>query len=527
MKVITALLLLLSNACFGQPDQIVEISKTISQETLKKNLYYLASDEMNGRVMASRGDTLASVFVAKYFKDNNVKAPFEKGKSFYQTVYTDQKIAARSELMIGNRSYKKYEGWSYPLRTTDALKLDNIPVVFAGYGIEHSLYNDFQNIDVKGKAVLLLRGQPKNAEGNYLLTKSSTPEKLPSAVEFLKQKGASLVLYYNERFDVEAFNMKKNEFLTVYRNRYASTIANFPVIQLSEQLANELLSATNNNIKGLQEKIMQNGLPQSLELKPNFSIDLDISWKEETAPNVIGIIPGTDTAAGAVIISAHHDHVGNNNGEIYYGAVDNASGTVALMEIAALMNKAAKKGLKPKRTIILASFTGEEKGLIGSHYLANNPVYPLAKTWGILNIDMMGRVDTFYSGRRADSSYAYILVVDSVNHDLRKSLFDANEKAGKLKLDTYYEQAPASRQRRLTGSDQYPFYQKGIPIIRIDCGFSKDYHQPTDTPDKINYQLLADQVQLAFLTTWNIANSPSAESKSKAKINKAGTQVIY
>ena len=207
-----------------------------------------------------------------------------------------------------------------------------------------------------------------------------------------------------------------------------------------------------------------------------------------------------------MILSAHHDHVGRDGKDIYYGAVDNASGTVALMEIASLMNKAVEKGFKsPKRTIVFASYTGEESGLLGSSYFAANPLVPIEKTRAVLNIDMMGRVDTFYSGKRADSNYAYILVVDSLNRGLRKSLFAANEKLGKLKLDTYYEQ-PQFMQRRLMGSDQYPFYLKGVPFIRIDCGFSKDYHQPTDTPDKINYKLLSDQIQLAFLTTWNLAN---------------------
>jgi Zn-dependent M28 family amino/carboxypeptidase len=205
-------------------------------------------------------------------------------------------------------------------------------------------------------------------------------------------------------------------------------------------------------------------------------------------------------------LSAHHDHVGRNGKDIYYGAVDNASGTVAIMEIATLMKKALEKGIRPKRSIVFASFTGEEKGLLGSSYLASNPLFPIEKTHAVLNIDMMGRVDTMYSGKKADSSYAYILVIDSHNRGLRKALYSANEKLGKLKLDTYYEQ-PKYLQRRLKGSDQYPFYLKGVPFIRIDCGFSKDYHQPTDTPDKINYELLSEQIKLAFLTTWNIANN--------------------
>jgi Zn-dependent M28 family amino/carboxypeptidase len=177
------------------------------------------------------------------------------------------------------------------------------------------------------------------------------------------------------------------------------------------------------------------------------------------------------------------------------------------MEIARLLNLAAKQGQRPKRTIIFASFTAEEVGLIGAYYLAENPVVPIEKTHAIINIDQMGRVDTFYSGRIADSMYAYILVKDSLNRGLRKALFDAHESTGKeLKLDTRYEK-PEFMQRRLRGSDQYPFYLKGVPFIRIDCGFSADYHKPTDTPDKINYELLQKQVRLAFLTVWNVANN--------------------
>ena len=130
----------------------------------------------------------------------------------------------------------------------------------------------------------------------------------------------------------------------------------------------------------------------------------------------------------------------------------------------------------------------------------------MEKIRAVLNIDMMGRVDTFYNGKRAVSNYAYILVVVSLNKALRNPLYAANEKLGKLKLDTYYEQ-PQFMQRRLMSSDQYPFYLIGVPFIRIDCSFSKDYHQPTDTPDKINYKLLSNQIKLTFLTTWNIANN--------------------
>lgn len=142
--------------------------------------------------------------------------------------------------------------------------------------------------------------------------------------------------------------------------------------------------------------------------------------------------------------------------------------------------------------------------MIGAYYYVNHPLYPVKQTHGVLNIDMLGRVDTFYSGHRPDSNYVYIIVIDSVK-GFRNSLSKANESLTKLKLDSYYEQ-PANIKRWLTGSDQFPFWVQGVPFIRIDCGFAKEYHHPEDTPDKINYPLLTEQTKLTFLTLWNMAN---------------------
>ena len=357
---------------------------------------------------------------------------------------------------------------------------------------------------MKGKAVLLLTGQPQDSTGTYLLSGTKQAAIISSYQNLLKEKGAVLILLYTNRFTVDALLQRKSSFQTVYKNPFIQN-NNLPVIMLSDERANELLVTSDKTIKSLVQDITKKLRPQSFTINTTISSHIQIDITEEKAPNVIGVINGTDSSAGCIILSAHHDHVGRDGKDIYYGAVDNASGTVAIMEIATLMNKAIEKGFRPKRTIIFASYTGEEKGLLGSYHFATNPLFPIEKTHAVLNIDMMGRVDTFYSGKRADSNYAYILVVDSLNRGLRNALFTANEKLGKLKLDTHYEQ-PQFMQRRLMGSDQYPFYLKGVPFIRIDCGFSKDYHQPTDTPDKINYELLSNQIKLAFLTTWNIAN---------------------
>lgn len=504
MRILTFTLLLISTLCSGQEKQIQNIASTVSIDRLKKNLYYLASEQLEGRVMGSRGDTLASEYVASCFKENHLVAPYKNGTSYFQTVNAYKKNLLQSEFIFGDKKFENWNGWAFGMRTTETVQLDNIPVVFAGYGIENSLYNDFANIDVKGKAVLLLNGQPQDSTGTYLLSGTKQAAIISSYQNLLREKGAVLILLYNNRFTADTLQQRKSSFQTVYKNPFINN-NNLPVLILSEERANDLLTGSHKTIKSLLQDISKTLRPQSFNINTTIGCHIQIDITEEKAPNVIGVINGTDSTADCIILSAHHDHVGRDGSDIYYGAVDNASGTVAIMEIATLMNKAIEKGIRPKRTIIFASYTGEEKGLLGSYHLAANPLFPIEKTRAVLNIDMMGRVDTFYSGKRADSNYAYILVIDSLNRGLRNSLFTANEKLGKLKLNTYYEQ-PQFMQRRLLGSDQYPFYLKGVPFIRIDCGFSKDYHQPTDTPDKINYELLSNQIKLAFLTTWNIAN---------------------
>jgi hypothetical protein len=504
MKILTCILILISSFCFGQIKEIQNITSEVSIKRLKKNLNYLASKHLEGRAMGSRGDSLASEYVINCFKENHLSAPYENGTSYYQTINAFRKKLLQSELIIGDKKLERWNGWSFSMRSNETVHLENIPVVFAGYGIENGLYNDFANVDVKGKAVLLLMGQPLDSTGTYLLTGTKQAAVISSYQNILKEKGAVLIMVYNKRFAADTELQRKSSYETVYRNPFIES-NNLPVVMLSEDSANSLLAGSGKTIKSLVQDITRTLRSQSFAISTRIGCNIGIDIIVEKAPNVIGVIKGTDSSAGCVILSAHHDHVGRDGKTIYYGAVDNASGTVAIMEIATLMNKAIKKGLRPKRTIVFASFTGEEKGLLGSYHYAANPIYPIEKTRAILNIDMMGRVDTIHGKTMKDLKYAYILVKDANDTGLRKALFTANDKFGTLNLDTHYEQ-PEFTERRLKGSDQYPFFLKGVPFIRIDCGFNKDYHQPTDTADKINYELLSDQVKLAFLTTWNIAN---------------------
>lgn len=311
---------------------------------------------------------------------------------------------------------------------------------------------------------------------------------------------AAILYQYN--FEVMAKFFKENAELDQYESLSNQTNV-MQIYICSNQIVNTILSEKGITINQLEDSIHHSTKPVTFDFKATLNIDYKIKLEEVKAPNVIGVIEGTDPDEDCIILSAHHDHDGKTKNQIFYGAVDNASGTVAIMEVATLMNMAIQKGFRPKRTIVFASFTGEERGLLGSQYFADNPLYPLAKTRAIYNIDMLGRVDTIHAGKISDSNYVYTLIRDSLNVGLLEAVTKGN-KSVKLRLDDRFNITPENT--FVYSSDHAPFYRKGIPFIRTMCGMTKDYHKPTDTPDKINYPLLTKQTQLVFLTIWNMAN---------------------
>ena len=224
--------------------------------------------------------------------------------------------------------------------------------------------------------------------------------------------------------------------------------------------------------------------------------------KLNDSENIWAYIEGTEKPEELLIISAHYDHVGTKNGEVYNGADDDGSGTVALLEIAQAFIKAKKDGYGPKRSILFLHVTGEEHGLHGSRYYSENPLYPIANTIADLNIDMIGRRDDIH---KDDGNYIYVIGSDRLSTDLHNINEAANEKYTHLKLD-YTFNARNDPNQFYFRSDHYNFAKKGIPIIFYFNGVHDDYHQPGDEPQKIEYDLLSKRAQLAFVTAWQLAN---------------------
>ncbi len=223
--------------------------------------------------------------------------------------------------------------------------------------------------------------------------------------------------------------------------------------------------------------------------------------KLNDSENILAFIKGSEKPEEIIVISAHYDHVGMKNGQIYNGADDDGTGTVALMEIAEAFKKAQKMGKSPKRSVLFLHVTGEEHGLLGSKYYADNPVYPLANTVVNLNIDMIGRSDAENEGK----DYVYVIGSEMLSSELKVINEAANNATQKLELNYKYDD-PNDPQRLYYRSDHYNFAKNGIPVAFFFDGIHADYHQPTDDPEKIDYRLLRKRTQLVYATAWELAN---------------------
>lgn len=231
--------------------------------------------------------------------------------------------------------------------------------------------------------------------------------------------------------------------------------------------------------------------------------------------NVLAYIEGTTKSEDVIVISAHYDHEGfDEQGNIYYGADDDSSGTAALLEMAQAFKKAKDEGQGPKRSILFLHTTAEEIGLQGSRYYTENPSFPLHNTIANLNIDMIGRVDRTHEANN-NNNYVYLIGSDRLSTELHYISEAVNDKFIDLELNYKYNEED-DRNRYYFRSDHYNFARNNVPVIFYFNGEHDDYHKITDTPDKVNYELLEKRTKLIFATAWQLANQEKRIEADKA-----------
>ncbi|TNJ43127.1 M28 family peptidase [Tamlana fucoidanivorans] len=235
------------------------------------------------------------------------------------------------------------------------------------------------------------------------------------------------------------------------------------------------------------------------QIVPNHYLSDDLNDSE----NVLAYIEGKEKPEEVIIISAHLDHLGlSDNGDIYYGADDDGSGNVAIMEMAQAFKLAAKNGHQPKRSILFLHLTAEEIGQLGAEFYTKYPVFELHNTIANLNIDMIGRIDDLHQNNK---NYLYLIGSDRLSLELHYLSEKINNTFFNINLDYRYNKENDVN-HYYERSDHYKFANKGIPVIFYFNGVHADYHKPSDTPDKIDYAMLEKRTKLIFATAWQIAN---------------------
>ena len=494
---------------FAQTNDPSKYASLITGASLKKQLTIIASDQMEGRETGTEGQRKAASYIESQFKEIGLIQPAGlNGYQQFYPLYQDSTLTA--SLMIGNKTAAFGKDYFIPVSSNESGKYKAKKIVFAGYGIDDPNYSDYAKLEVKGKVVVFFLGEPK-IEGKYLVSGTSRSSEwtypgLSKKLSLAAAKGAVGALIINPGQEVFAQRMVDNGKITnLYFPRHINESKPVNYALVSHSFAKSLLGKNGDTLV----KIARNALPFDkqwhLEIKNKLSYEYVKYRTIVNASNVIGIIEGTDKKDEYVFLTGHYDHLGKHDGKIYYGADDDGSGTCAVIEMAAAFAKAAYDGNRPRRTLVFMTVSGEEKGLWGSEFYSDHPIYPLIKTSADLNTDMIGRLDT---DRKTDDTLNYVYVIghDKLSSELPGINEGANNKYTQLKLDYKFDD-PNDPNRIYFRSDHYNFARKGVPILFFYDGMLKaDYHRPTDTVDKINWDLYEKRARMIFLTAWEIAN---------------------
>jgi hypothetical protein len=484
-------------------------------ERLKVDVSYLADDAREGREPGTQGIEAAARYIATTFQDAGLK-PAAGGDGFFQpfSISGRPTLDGNPALAIQGPGAEGLEGRLNtdfrPLAIGTSAALDNVPVVFAGYGITAKEpgrldYDDYARIDVKGKVVLVLRREPHPADpGNPFHGPENTKyatfqHKATNAF----QHGAAGVLLVN---DVEGSGAGADALLG-FNAAGSEPNSNIPFVMLTREFGDKLLAAAGEpGLAQLETELNADLKPRTHQLK-GVLVREQFVVKENGIPtrNVVGVLEGVGPHAGeTVVIGGHYDHLGHGglmsgslaflSRQIHNGADDNASGTAMVLELARRLG--ARRDALPRRVVFIA-FSGEEKGLLGSRYYVEHPLFPLESTVMMVNCDMVGRLND-------KNDLTMIGTGTTPGIDV---LVAALGKSAGLNVKTI-----AAMTDGFGGSDHESFYNKNVPVLFAFTGIHGDYHRPSDDSDRINYAgmgRIADYLELIALDIIRRPERPS------------------
>jgi hypothetical protein len=513
----------LSSIAFAQkPINASDFGESINPKDLYKHLSVLASDDYQGRETGQKGQKAAANYIANEF--DRLRLTPAGNDRFFQTFGLIKKTLAARKFIVNQQQFN-YGDDFFCAKNISNVNFQSNEIVFAGYGIIDKKRNDFKDYYIEGKVVVILAGEPKNKKGLYLLSNSkeksewSSKNKKIAAIQKLKPKAiliidadyAKFAKKYKHQMETPSMGLAETLKKEPEVASKEKAVNDCPVITINDSVATALLLPNNKNIAKLRSKYSKRRSIDPFVLKSTLAANIVFLEESLNSENVIAYIPGSERPNEFVYITAHYDHIGVIDNEVYNGADDDGSGTVGVLEIAEAFALARDQGQGPKRSIVFMTVAGEEKGLLGSEFYTSNPTFPINNSVCDLNIDMIGRVD---DAHKKDSNYIYVIGSDKISSDLHEINEKMNTAYTHMNLD-YTFNSPSDPNRFYYRSDHYNFAKYNIPIIFYFNGVHEDYHKATDEIAKINFGMLSNRTKLVFYTAWEISNRAEPLRKDK------------
>jgi hypothetical protein len=502
--------LLLPLGLFAQQKDTVAMrySNQVSAGVLKKHLEVIASDAYEGRETGRKGQKMAADYIRAEFKRLNLKPGNDT--SFLQSYPLVVRKSGNISLTVEGIPYIYHKDF-YTIQVPEFhdQNYETRDLVFLGYGINDSAtgYNDYKKApDLKGKTIVIFKGEPKKKNGKFVLTGTDKPgdwtESIANKFNAARKAGVKTILMitgedpasprFNGRGGGERMRMGSEE---------KPDPNELVVLYISADMGNKIMGT---DLAVALKKNSPKKKTPALIHKATMRLLIERDTPGYSGENVIGILEGKSKKNEYLFITAHYDHLGIINGEIYNGADDDGSGTVSVLNLARAFATARDEGHGPERSIVFMTFSGEEKGLLGSEWYVDHPVIPLNQTLCDLNIDMIGRIDEAHSQAPA---YVYVIGSDKLSSGLHAVNETANTLYTQLKLDYTYNDVNDPN-RFYYRSDHYNFAKNNIPVAFYFNGTHADYHKESDEVQKIDFELMEKRARLVFFTAWELSNMP-------------------
>lgn len=511
MKVLSCLLLsFVGTVVFGQSgvDRSLAPSMKIDTSDLRKHLSVLASDEYEGRETGKDGQKMSATYIESVFK--NLGCATVPGMRGYQQYFDVIETTPGGSLSFNNTNLNYRTDFIY-FGTKRLFALNNQPMLT----VEAAAFNT-----TKKEYVLIHKLEGLGVRESVSELKKNAPEGL-QAIVLVVSDYATLYEYLEHYTTTKSMRLADQ-----------TSAKDIPTIVVRADAISSLLPKYSLSLVSAKKSKKLRKMKESGRLTARFNE----GEERLTSSNVLAYIEGSDPILKkeVLFVTAHYDHIGMDNGVVYNGADDDGTGTVALLELAEAFMDAKKSGHGPKRSIILMTVSGEEKGLLGSSYYVEHPLVPLDKAIADLNIDMIGRYDIAHedmekamkqekvnldapdkSHRELQETknvdYIYIIGSNMISDDLHNANENANKSYTHLNLDYKFNSLSDPNQFYYR-SDHYNFAKNGIPSIFYFSGIHDDYHQPTDDIEKINFNKVERVAKLVFFTAWDLSNAAKRPS---------------